>query len=558
MMKRSALPALMVLALVVSGCTASVDSEPIPFEEAQDNLSKLVDDIGWTENPVTRAATVEFNDVELSDTLPPITEFPIVVEASGGGVSVEIFTSTEKSGSGTDGWMVEVAEEFNRSGAVLNDGRSAQVEIRKIPSGTAYEFIAAGRDLPDAISPSNQLWIEMAATHQTMTEVSSSLVNNVAGIVMKSATADELRAAYGTLDAAALIEAVIAGDVVMGYTDPFASSTGLNFLLTVLDEFAEGDESRLVADDVASVFEQFQQRVPFVALTTIQMRESVERESGTLDAFVMEWQTYTQTESLRSGFEFIPFGVRHDNPLYAVGTPSPDKLDVLQQFADFARGARGQDLAREYGFDPPEYTSEVAVPSGATLIRAQRLWKEKKEGGRPVAAVFVTDVSGSMIGTRIQSVQRALLSAREFIKPDASVGMVEFNDQVSLRLPIKPFDLNQQARFVAAIEDMEAAGGTAMYDGVLLGLSMLLEQRAVDPETRLLLIVLTDGETMDGFDFGDVSETIQGLRIPVYTVGFEANVDELSRLSSLVEAASINANEEDVEFKMSALFNAGV
>jgi Ca-activated chloride channel family protein len=306
------------------------------------------------------------------------------------------------------------------------------------------------------------------------------------------------------------------------------------------------------------VFEQFQQRVPFVALTTIQMRESVERESGTLDAFVMEWQTYTQTESLRSGFEFIPFGVRHDNPLYAVGTPSADKLDVLQQFADFARGARGQDLAREYGFDPPEYTSEVAVPSGATLIRAQLLWKEKKEGGRPVAAVFVTDVSGSMIGTRIQSVQRALLSAREFIKPDASVGMVEFNDQVSLRLPIKPFDLNQQARFVAAIEDMEAAGGTAMYDGVLLGLSMLLDQRAVDPETRLLLIVLTDGETMDGFEFGDVSETIQGLRIPVYTVGFEANVDELSRLSSLVEAASINANEEDVEFKMSALFNAGV
>jgi Ca-activated chloride channel homolog len=520
----------------------------------------LVDDVGWTENIVTRAATVEFNDVELSDTLPPITEFPIVVEApeTSDVVSVEIFTSTEKSGSGTDGWMVEVAQEFNQSGARLADGRAAAVEIRKIPSGTGYEFIAAGKDLPDAFSPSNQLWIEMAATHQPMTEVTSRLVRNVAGIVMKSDTAAELRAAYGTLDAAALIEAVIAGDVVMGYTDPFASSTGLNFLLTVLDEFADGDEARLVADDVASVFEQFQQRVPFVALTTIQMRESVERESGTLDAFVMEWQTYTQTESLRSGFEFIPFGVSHDNPLYAVGNATPAQLEVMQAFADFAQGGQGQQLAKEYGFDPPEYTPAVEVPSGATLIRAQRLWKEKKEGGRPLAAVFVTDVSGSMIGTRIQSVQRALLSAREFINPDALVGMVEFNDRVALRLPVEPFDLNQQARFVAAIEDMEAAGGTAMYDGVLLGLSMLLEQRAIDPETRLLLIVLTDGETMDGFEFDDVAQTIQGLRIPVYTVGFEANVDELARLSSLVEAASINANEEDVEFKMSALFNAGV
>jgi hypothetical protein len=40
-------------------------------------------------------------------------------------------------------------------------------------------------------------------------------------------------------------------------------------------------------------------------------------------------------------------------------------------------------------------------------------------------------------------------------------------------------------------------------------------------------------------------------------VGFEANLDELRRLSSLVEAASIDASEADVEFKIASLFNAG-
>ena len=69
--------------------------------------------------------------------------------------------------------------------------------------------------------------------------------------------------------------------------------------------------------------------------------------------------------------------------------------------------------------------------------------------------------------------------------------------------------------------------------------------------------VLSDGETTDGLEFGKVDDVIQGLRIPVYTVGFEADIDELSRLSSLVEAASIDASEEDVEFKIAALFNAG-
>jgi Ca-activated chloride channel family protein len=528
-------------------------------EDAEIELQELVDDIGWIDDPVTRRANLApAGPADLSQTLPDINEFPLEVRAPGGAdVVVEIFASTEKSGDGTDGWINEVAEDFNDERVTLSDGRVGAVEIREIASGTAYQYIAAGRSVPDAISPSNQLWIQMSEVHEPMTLVSEQLVPNVAGIVMKDETADELRAKYPTLDAATLIEAVVAGDVVMGYTNPFASSTGLNFLLTVLDEFADGDESRLTAPDVASVLEQFQQQVPFVAFTTLQMRESVENDNGSLDAFVMEWQTYIQTDSLRSGFEFIPFGVRHDNPLYAVGDVSPGQLETLEAFAEFSQRDRYRNLAEDFGFDPPDYTSDVAIPAGSSLIDAQNLWKEKKDAGRPVAAVFVADVSGSMAGTRLFSLQRALRTARSFISAEASVGMVEFSDQTVLRLPIEEFDLNQQARFIAAVDDMDAAGGTAMYDGITLGLSMLLSHQATNPNAKPLLIVLTDGETNEGYTLNDVQPVIGGLRIPVYTVGFEANLDELGRLSSLVEAATINASEEDVEFKISALFNAG-
>jgi Ca-activated chloride channel family protein len=549
---------LVAFVLVVAACSNEV--EPLEPAEAEERLQEFVEDIGWRNDPVARRANVTPpGALDLSDTIPSINEFPVVVDAarSGDRVVAEIFASTEKSGPGSDGWMVEAAEAFNDAGVTLSDGRLAQVAIRSIASGTAYQFIAAGESLPAGFSPSNHLWIEMAATHREMTPVSERLVPNVAGIVMKTETAEALRSEFGTLNIQTLIEAVIAGDVVMGYTDPFASSTGLNFLVTVLDAFAEGDQDRLVDPDVASVFEQFQQQVPFVALTTLQMRESVENEGGSLDAFVMEYQTYVNTDELESGYEFIPFGVAHDNPLYAVGDVPPEQLEVLEEFASFATSPDVAEEAARFGFDPPPYDPDVATPSGDTLIEAQRLWKDKKEGGRPVAAVFVTDVSGSMAGSRILAVQQALRSAREFIGPETAVGMVEFNDGATMRLAIAEFDLNHQGQFVAAMEDMSPTGATAMYDGIALGLSMLLDHRDASPDSKLLLFVLTDGETNAGLALGDLDEVIAGLRVPVYTVGFEADLDELAELSALVEAASINANEEDVEFKMAALFNAG-
>jgi Ca-activated chloride channel family protein len=545
------------VAMIAAACGGGAESGPLEPAQAVERLDQLADDIDWVDSPVSRSASIPPpSGADLAATLPPLDEFDIVVDSPLPG-AVEIWASTEKSGTGSDAWMTEVADAFNREGLTLADGSGAGVDLRRIASGTGYQFIARGQELPDAFSPSNELWVEMAGEFQTMTEISPSMVSNVAGIVMKNATADELRSTYGDLTPEDLVDAVIAGDLVMGYTDPFASSTGLNFLLTVLNSIAAGDESQLTSPDVASVFEQFQRQVPFVALTTLQMRDSVENDTGTLDTFVMEWQTYTNTDSLQSGFEFIPFGVRHDNPLYAVGELTAAETETLELFAEFAQRPEYRALAEEFGFDPPEFTPKVVAPSGSTLIDVQNVWKDKKDGGRPVATVFVIDVSGSMEGTRISTLRTAMLSAREFIKPETQVGVVEFNDTAMKRLDIAEFDLNQQGRYAAIAEDLSPFGGTAMYDGIVLGLSMLEEQRAANPDVKPILVVLTDGQTTDGLRFDTVDDMIAGLRIPIYTVGFEADLDELARVSSLVEAASIDATEDDVEFKIAALFNAG-
>jgi Ca-activated chloride channel homolog len=134
--------------------------------------------------------------------------------------------------------------------------------------------------------------------------------------------------------------------------------------------------------------------------------------------------------------------------------------------------------------------------------------------------------------------------------------MVTFSDDVKVLLPIRPFNLNQKGALVAAAESLREGGNTAMYDGVAVALNMLAEEQKKRPEVKPMLFVLTDGETNRGLVFDNMRAVIEGLGIPVYTVGYEANIEELKRLSTLVEAASLTADKDDIAYKLSALFNA--
>lgn len=185
--------ALIGLITVAAGCGGVTDDQgPIDQAEAEQRLEELAQQRPWLDMPIGRKASVAPGGTRsLADTLPDIDEFPLLVDPSrrSGQTVAEIFVSTEKSGTGTDGWMVEAARSFNDSNARLADGSDAKVAVRKIASGTAYEFIAAGHDIPAGFSPSNGLWIRMAGTHSPLTVVTRQTVPNVAGIVMKDETA---------------------------------------------------------------------------------------------------------------------------------------------------------------------------------------------------------------------------------------------------------------------------------------------------------------------------------------------------------------------------------
>jgi len=534
----------------VSLTSNSGDGGPADGLEAADKrLEKMMKKIKvTTADPIK--GQVDINPVSIADTLPEIDKFAISVENSTNNF-VEIFSSTEKSGTGVDGWLNEVAEQFNKQGIQVN-GKPASVKIRNIASGTAADFIRSGKYVPDAFTPSNELWGEMVkAAGVKTTLITNRLVGNVTGIVTTKTKHDQLIEHYGEINVNTITEAIADNALSMGYTDPFASSTGLNFLVTALQGF---DTNDLLSAKAVAGFERFQANVPFIASTTLQMREAA--KTGMLDAFVLEYQTFVNATDFKAGYEFTPFGARHDSPLYGLGDLSKEKQDILKAFADFVKQDTYQELAKKNGFNGlEEYQSQLNGIDGATLTAAQRVWKEKKNVSKPVAAVFVADVSGSMDGDPLSRLKESLLTGQKYLGRDNSIGLVSYSTSVEINLPLGVYDMNQQSMFVGAVESLQAGGGTATFDAITVAINMLQEQLAVNSNIRPIIFVLSDGQTNEGHKLKDIKGLIEAYKIPIYTIGYNADLEELQEISKINEAASINADTDDVVYKIGSLLN---
>ena len=517
-------------------------------------LEKSVDKVKLTKNYAPKG-TISFDATDEKAELPDIdSNYPVVVEPNGKELVVEIFSSPEKAGKGTDGWMTEMAEEFNASDITVS-GKSAGIRLRSISSGAQIDYITAGVNVPAAISPSAYMWCDMLESQGVDVEmIADRTVGNVAGVLVDQNTYSSLEEKYGTVDISAVVSATVDGTLTTGYTNPFVSTTGLNFLASMLNDF---DSSDPLGSNAVEGFKKFQDNVPFVAYNTLQMRTAA--ENGTFNAMMMEYQSYTQDVTLTSSYKFIPFGIRHDNPLAAVGDVSADEKTVLKMFADFCKSEKAEKLADEYGFNRmDDYKGGLENISGNTWTQMQKLWKKNKNVSKPIAAVFVLDTSGSMMGEPLNSLKASLNNSIKYINSSNYVGVVSYSSGVNVELEIGLFDINQQSYFVGAVDSLTASGNTATYSAVSQAALMLREFMEKEPNVTPMIFLLSDGQSNVGSRLGDVDDALADTGIPVYTIGYNADLEELKSISDINEAATINADTDDVIYQLKNLFNANL
>lgn len=486
------------------------------------------------------------------DELPSIDKYPLSVKGSGQ-INVEIFSSTEKSSTSADNWMEVQAKAFNAKKLQVG-GKTVSVSVRPIASGLALDYITRRVHVPDVYSPANELWGEMIKSTGTPIEtVETRLTGNTAGILMKKATYEAYVQKYGSVTVENVIKAVLAGDVILGHTNPNVSSTGLNIYT---QELRALDPNNPFSSESVKKFREFQNLVPPPSPTTKEMAKVAAK--GIMDAMIMESQAYSAEPTL-SDWVFTPCGVRHDSPVYALDNLSADKKEVLRMFIEQCKTPDAQRSASSFGFNLySDYKGVANKYTGAELFSALKLWKENKDGGKPIISVFIVDRSGSMAGNKLNRVKAALRNSMQYINEGNYVGLVSYSspNDIVVDLPIDKFSAKQQSLFAGAVNDLTIGDSTATNSAIVIALNMALNAQKSIPNSKIRILVLSDGQQNQGLSLTDVKGLINGIGVPVYGVGFEANLNDLQALAEVNEGYCINADSEDVVYKLRDLFVA--
>ena len=538
---------------VVSGCTKyeSGTEKVYSYDEAIKELNAFNQELKAEElSPVLDI----YNTESTTTTLADISTFPLTVEGKGS-INIEVAAATEMSSEAPDDWINIVAQNFNKADNKI-DGKSVSVTIRKITSGEVITYMTEGDYKPDVYAPSSDAWGEMlSAKGINIIQLADRIAGNTAGVLMEKKTYDNFTAKYGEVTLSNVLDASLAGDLKFAYTNPYTSSTGLNILTGMLYAF---DNNNPLSDTAQQKLLDYQKQSPPVAYTTSVLRDQASK--GIIKAMVMEEQAYHNTPELKD-YVYTPAGIRHDHPVYTFDYVSEEKQKAAKLFTEFCQNEESQQLADKKGFNlHNDYQSQPNGLDGAGYLAAQKIWKQSKDGGQPIIAVFVADISGSMSGEPINSLKNSLLSTSSYISSDNYIGLVSYADDVYINLPIEQFDEEHRAYFSGAVKSLDVKGNTATYDAVLIALKMMIDKKEEIPNAKMMMFVLSDGDQNRGYSLDRVTPIVGGLQIPVYTIGYNlqsnsAAASELERLSSINEASLINATSDDLINHMRNLFN---
>ena len=542
-------------ALILTGCSSNTSydtssKDALTYDEAVTEMDTLVKTINLTS--ISKPILDIYSDDTAENTvLADINTFPVTTEGDGQ-INIEIAAATEISNTtDPDDWLNVAAAKFNKEAEKVN-GKTVSVSVRKITSGEVVTYMTAGAYKPQAYIPSNEAWGLMLDASGIQTEtVEPALLKNTAGLLIKQDVYDSFIEKYKEATVKTVMEATLNGDISFAYTNPYTSSTGLNILTAMLKAF---DEKNPLSTQAQDKLLEYQKQSPPVAYTTAVLRNQAAK--GVINAMVMEEQAYIMTPSL-SDFVYIPAGIRHDHPVYTFSYVSDEEKQVLNAFVEFCKTEAIQKLGTDKGFNRhPDYVGEDSGLDGAGYLAAQKVWKQNKNGGSPTVAVFVADTSGSMDGTPLASLKESLIAGSSYIDSDNYIGLVSYSGTVTKHLDIAQFDAKQRAYFSGEVKALKANGQTATYDAILIAMKMLTDAAKDIPNAKLMLFVLTDGQTNEGYNLQRIKPIVKGLHIPVYTIAYNyTDTSDLTVLSEINEAANIKADSDNIINELRNLFN---
>ncbi len=151
----------------------------------------------------------------------------------------------------------------------------------------------------------------------------------------------------------------------------------------------------------------------------------------------------------------------------------PVRVDVL-----------GAPFTAENGLDP-EFPKKLLRPvSGVLMKQLLQTWSRIEP---PLAIALLADVSGSMEGTSLPVEQQQFDQIVRDMSGQDSAALIAF----STNAEVKTGFTSDKSALEARIGELQAAGGSAVYDA--LGLALQLFSQAQLPDHRKSILLVTDG-----------------------------------------------------------------
>ncbi|MGB1285332.1 MAG: VWA domain-containing protein [Aggregatilineales bacterium] len=316
--------------------------------------------------------------------------------------------------------------------------------------------------------------------------------------------------------------------VYYGHTDPFVSSTALSTL--IMEFYASAREENyterrlnveMVEDEaVREGVRQIEELIRHYSRRTTEFRNYIAQGPEYLDFVALEENDLIAINRGEATFQppeplialYPAEGTFwHEHPFAVPDAPwvSTEQRSAARTFGDYVLLVEQQELIMGYGFRPVNPDVEIGlpfteengvsiddalnvpqldVPDPAVIASVQESWEFVK---KQADIMLVIDVSGSMEGEKLENAKAAAQAFIENTGLTNRVGLAAFAERVEVLVELDILE-NNKSDIAAAINRLQAGGGTALYNATVDTVGLMSD--LPDSDRIRALILLSDGE----------------------------------------------------------------
>lgn len=250
------------------------------------------------------------------------------------------------------------------------------------------------------------------------------------------------------------------------------------------------------------------------------------------------------------------------SPTYLVAEPAmfddDDFIDEQQRFSGQSAHNASDDIsmkrveirtcpevssiAKSASYDNFSILVHVKAPIARTSNYCPNSLSGSQNSRAPVDLVTVLDVSGSMAGTKLALLKRAVGFVIQHLGPHDRLSVIVFSSSARRLFHLRRMTDSGRQQALQAINSLSSNGGTNIAEGLKKGAKVMLERKCKNPVSSIIL--LSDGQdtyTINGPTGAQSRTDYKSLlpssikrnsgtssQIPVHTFGFGADHDSVS------------------------------